>query len=199
MSPATRSRQQSNVKPNSNSVEPTRLKTRLARANALTISHGKTTANDNDPTSPEESTSDQQNGPPGRLKKVKSQTAKRKKTEKKQNSRKKKNKGEENDSDTQPTEQITTIRSMDDINPAVVDVPHPDGSPFADAISPDTLQFMADLAENNEREFMLLHNERWLKAKQDFTDFVGLAMERTRQLDPSILECAAKEAVYRLK
>lgn len=199
MSPATRSIKQSNVKPNSNSVGPTRLKTRVARANALTTSHGKATANDKSSSSSEESTSDQQNVPAGRSKEAKSQTAKRKKTEQKQGSRKKKSKDDEKESDPQPTEQTTTVRSMDDINPAIIDVPRPDGAPFADAVSPDTLQFMADLAENNEREFMLLHNERWLKSKQDFTDFVGLTMEHTRQLDPSILECPAKEAVYRLK
>jgi hypothetical protein len=79
------------------------------------------------------------------------------------------------------------------------DIPRPKGAPFPDAVSPETLQFMADLAENNDREFMVLHNERWLKARQDFIDFVGLVMQQTRQLDPTILDIPAKDAVYRLK
>ncbi|KAI9280138.1 hypothetical protein BC943DRAFT_283631 [Umbelopsis sp. AD052] len=133
-----------------------------------------------------------------RSKEGNSKTAKRKKPEQSQKSRKKKSKDDKKETGSKPTEQTTTVRSMDDINPAIIDIPHPEGSPFADAVSPDTLQFMADLAENNEREFMLLHNERWLKCKQDFTDFVGQVMEHARQLDPSILECQAKEAVYRL-
>jgi Conserved hypothetical protein (DUF2461) len=199
MSPTTRSIKQSNVKPNSNSVGPTRLKTRVARANALTSSPGKASSGGKGPNSSGESTGGQQNAPANRLNESNSQTAKRKKTEQSQQSRKKKSKDDKKESNLQPTEQTTTVRSMDDINPATIDIPRPEGSPFADAISPDTLQFMADLAENNEREFMLLHNERWLKSKQDFADFVGLVMEHTRQLDPSILECPAKEAVYRLK
>lgn len=37
-------------------------------------------------------------------------------------------------------------------------VPRPAGSPFPDAISPDTLEFMQELAENNDREWMLVNN-----------------------------------------
>lgn len=44
-----------------------------------------------------------------------------------------------------------------DMNPPTIEVPRPKGSPFSDAISPNTLQFLAELKENNNRDFMRIN------------------------------------------
>lgn len=191
MAPSGRSIKQSNVKPNSNSVQPTRLRTRISRANDRITGMGES-SKANDSSGKDENTASPPYEPnEGSVKRKQGQSSKeskkKKPNEKKEPTKKKKE------------EELESIRDMNDINPAIVDIPRPAGAPFADAVSPDTLQFMADLAENNEREFMLLHNERWQKARQDFTDFVSLAMQHAREMDPTILDCPAKDAVYRLK
>ncbi|KAF1798058.1 hypothetical protein V8B55DRAFT_1551243 [Mucor lusitanicus] len=80
--------------------------------------------------------------------------------------------------------------------PKVV-IPRPKGSPFADAISPDTLQFLAELAVNNDRDFMRLRAKEWAAAKKDFTDLCGLLMTEVHQADPTTRVEEAKHAVYR--
>jgi hypothetical protein len=192
MAKETRSIKQANVRPNSNSVQPTRLRTRVSRANDLAAaqendsSSEKAKQGDSDE-SYEESTEDKP--------RVAKQSSKRKSTDKggdESGHKPKKGKKKER-------EALETVRDATDMNPAILAIPRPKGAPFPDAMSPDTLQFMADLAENNDREFMLLHNDRWLKTRQDFVGFVDQAMRQARELDPTIMECEPKDAVYRLK
>lgn len=76
-------------------------------------------------------------------------------------------------------------------------IPHPKGSPFPDAISPLTLEFMAELAENNDRDYMRLHNKEWVAVKKDFIDFCGLVMTELNQADPNVLVEEPKNAMYR--
>ncbi|KAL9559209.1 hypothetical protein MBANPS3_000526 [Mucor bainieri] len=76
-------------------------------------------------------------------------------------------------------------------------IPRPKGSPFADAISPNTLEFLAELAVNNDRDFMRLRAKEWAAAKKDFTDFCGLLMTEVHQADPTTRVEEAKHAVYR--
>ncbi|OZJ02680.1 hypothetical protein BZG36_04050 [Bifiguratus adelaidae] len=80
--------------------------------------------------------------------------------------------------------------------------PRPKGAPFADALNPDILQFMSDLALDNDREFMLSNQatsqERWFATRHDFTDFVGTIMKSLREVDPTITEVEPKEAIFRL-
>lgn len=76
-------------------------------------------------------------------------------------------------------------------------IPRPKGSPFADAISPDTLEFLAELAVNNDRDFMRLRAKEWAAAKKDFTDLCGLLMTEVHQADPTTRVEEAKHAVYR--
>ncbi|KAI7889792.1 uncharacterized protein EV154DRAFT_423198 [Mucor mucedo] len=76
-------------------------------------------------------------------------------------------------------------------------IPHPKGSPFPDAISPSTLEFMAGLAVNNDRDYMRLHAKEWIDVKKDFIDFCGLIMTELNQADPSVLVEDAKNAMYR--
>lgn len=46
------------------------------------------------------------------------------------------------------------VTSAEDMKPGRIKIPRPKGSPFADALSPDVLQFMSELRENNHRDFM---------------------------------------------
>lgn len=63
-------------------------------------------------------------------------------------------KGEEEkeDDDDSKDEAVIDDKSF---KKAHIKVPRPQGAPFADALSPDTLQFMAELKVNNNRDFML--------------------------------------------
>ncbi|CEI93230.1 hypothetical protein RMCBS344292_07469 [Rhizopus microsporus] len=87
--------------------------------------------------------------------------------------------------------------SLHSFNPAKIKIPQPKGGPFADALSPDTLMFLAELAENNDRDFMRVKAKEWDKAKRDFIDFVGLLMKEIHQVDPSVRMENAAKAVYR--
>lgn len=49
------------------------------------------------------------------------------------------------------------VTSADDMKPGLIAIPRPKGSPFPDALSPDVLQFMSELKENNHRDFMRLN------------------------------------------
>jgi uncharacterized protein (TIGR02453 family) len=91
----------------------------------------------------------------------------------------------------------TEILSVDNFKPSKLDIPRPKGSPFADSISPDTLLFLDELAENNDRIFMQLKAKEWAVARKDFTDFCGLIMDELHEVDPSIRLEEAKNAVYR--
>lgn len=194
MAATTPSIRQSNVKPNSNSVQPTRLRTRVSRANDRIARNDKPGPSDVSISSNEEASD---YGSDSNV--TTERPAKRKKAQNPKENKQRKISNKKEKEKQKAVDELTTVRNMDDINPAIIDIPRPNGAPFGDAVSPDTLQFMADLAENNEREFMLLHNERWQKTRQDFTDFVDLVMRHMRELDPTILDCQAKEAVYRLK
>lgn len=189
----TRSIKQANVKPNSNSVQPTRLRTRISRANDLVASQEKeSSAEKSEPGDSDDSSEEFMEDKP--RKKKQSSTKRRIIDRGESESERKAKKGKKKE-----VESLETVRVATDVNPAILTIPRPKGAPFPDAMSPDSLQFMADLAENNDREFMLLHNDRWLKTRQDFVDFVDQVMRQARELDPTILEIEPKEAVYRLK
>ncbi|KAG2181259.1 hypothetical protein INT43_008842 [Umbelopsis isabellina] len=187
----TRSIKQANVKPNSNSVQPTRLRTRVSRANDLVASQEKEDSIEKPEPDSDDSSEEFMEDKPRVTKKS---STKRRNSDKGANeSGHKAKKGKKKE-----VESLETVRVATDVNPAILTIPRPKGAPFPDAMSPDSLQFMADLAENNDREFMLLHNDRWLKTRQDFVDFVDQVMRQARELDPTILEIAPKDAVYRL-
>ena len=73
--------------------------------------------------------------------------------------------GSDNDSDNDFQQQVNKeaggkkdiVTSVDDMKPGRIAIPRPKGSPFADAVSPDVLQFMSELRENNHRDFMRLN------------------------------------------
>ncbi|KAI8364329.1 hypothetical protein EDC96DRAFT_207010 [Choanephora cucurbitarum] len=102
------------------------------------------------------------------------------------------------------TEEVNPLESssQDDssvtpFKPAKIKVPHPNGSPFPDSLSPKTLEFLAELAENNDRDFMHFKAKEFKEAKQDFIDFCGLIRDELAQVDPSIRLEEPKQAVYR--
>ncbi|KAI9353972.1 hypothetical protein BD770DRAFT_347698 [Pilaira anomala] len=74
---------------------------------------------------------------------------------------------------------------------------HPKGSPFPDAISPLTMEFLAGLAENNNRDYMHLHAKEWVAVKKDFIDFCGLVLSELHQVDPTIRQDEPKDTMYR--
>jgi hypothetical protein len=53
-----------------------------------------------------------------------------------------------------------TVVTSDHFQPPAITVPQPKNSPFADAISPSSMIFMASLIVNNDRTFMKLHEVR---------------------------------------
>jgi uncharacterized protein (TIGR02453 family) len=76
-------------------------------------------------------------------------------------------------------------------------IPRPKGSPFPDAISPDTLEFLTGLATNNDRDYVRAMRKEFDEMRSDFTDFVGILMEEMYTLDPAIRREEAKQAVFR--
>ncbi|KAI9470906.1 MAG: hypothetical protein EXX96DRAFT_586168 [Benjaminiella poitrasii] len=96
-----------------------------------------------------------------------------------------------------PDASLVEIVSDQHLRPRKIEIPRPEGSPFADSLSPDTIEFLAELAENNDRDFMRLKAKEWAKAKQDFIDFCGLVMTELHQADPSVRVEEAKKAMYR--
>ncbi|KAI9313511.1 hypothetical protein BX666DRAFT_1864176 [Dichotomocladium elegans] len=89
------------------------------------------------------------------------------------------------------------IRKESDMNPGKIKIPRPKGAPFADAIAPDTLEFMSELMENNHRDFMRLNEKRWHTARKDFIDFVRTLIDELHKMDPTILVEDARQAIYR--
>ncbi|ORX52314.1 hypothetical protein DM01DRAFT_1336697, partial [Hesseltinella vesiculosa] len=85
-----------------------------------------------------------------------------------------------------------------EFKPALIKVPVPVGSPFADAVHPATLEFLALLKANNEREFYLAHQDMWKAAKQDFMDFVDTFAKELHSVDSSTHIEPSKNAMYRL-
>ncbi|KAF8984285.1 hypothetical protein BGZ46_008373 [Entomortierella lignicola] len=77
-------------------------------------------------------------------------------------------------------------------------IPHPKGGPFADAIQPETLEFIRDLKHNNDREYMMLNQERCNKAKEDFLDFIKMVKEGLREADPDVMDQEPKDSMMRI-
>ncbi|KAI8346193.1 hypothetical protein BD560DRAFT_411463 [Blakeslea trispora] len=123
--------------------------------------------------------------------------------DKKKRSKKPKKQEPESDqySDTEENQSKENNDSDNDVvtqlKPAKIKVPHPKGSPFPDSLSPKTLEFLAELAENNDRDFMHFKAKEFQEAKQDFIDFCGLIRDELAQVDPSIRIEEPKQAVYR--
>ncbi|KAG0091087.1 hypothetical protein BGZ92_001501 [Podila epicladia] len=77
-------------------------------------------------------------------------------------------------------------------------IPRPRGGQAADAIQPETLEFIRDLKENNDREYMLLNQERFLTAKADFMDFIRMVKEGLLEADPDVMDQEPKDSMMRI-
>ncbi|KAG1443091.1 hypothetical protein G6F56_010802 [Rhizopus delemar] len=104
---------------------------------------------------------------------------------------------EEQDIIVKKIRQDEEIISNSSFQPSTITIPRPKNGPFADALSSDSLQFLAELSENNDRDFMRVKSKEWEKVRKDFTDFAGLLMTEIHQVDPSVRVEEAKQTVYR--
>ncbi|GJJ75041.1 hypothetical protein EMPS_07399 [Entomortierella parvispora] len=77
-------------------------------------------------------------------------------------------------------------------------IPHPKGAPFPDAIQPETLEFIRDLKLNNDREYMMLNQERCNAAKSDFMDFIRMLKEGLMEADGNIMDQEPKDSMMRI-
>ncbi|KAI7880839.1 hypothetical protein K492DRAFT_207240 [Lichtheimia hyalospora FSU 10163] len=103
-----------------------------------------------------------------------------------------------NDSDNDSQQLVDQEDSVETVmKPGRIKIPRPKGSPFADALSPDVLQFMSELKENNHRDFMRLNEKRWHSVRKDFIDFIGMVIEQLHEMDPTVLVEEPRQAVYR--
>ncbi|KAI8889094.1 hypothetical protein K501DRAFT_291274 [Backusella circina FSU 941] len=89
------------------------------------------------------------------------------------------------------------VISLDSFEAPSIVIPRPKGSPFPDAISPDTLEFLTGLTINNDRDYVRLRRKEYDQMRSDFTDFVSILMEEMYNLDPAIRREEPKMAVYR--
>ncbi|KAH6618737.1 hypothetical protein C7974DRAFT_400746 [Boeremia exigua] len=65
-------------------------------------------------------------------------------------------------------------------------------------IHPNTMLFLEELKENNDRQWLKLHDPDYRVAVQDFNDFVGKLTERIVEIDVTIPELPVKDIVYRI-
>lgn len=72
-------------------------------------------------------------------------------------------------------------------------------TPYTDAtIHPNTLLFLRDLAANNDREWLRMHDPDFRAAERDFRTFLAVLQERLVALDETIPELPLKDVVFRI-
>ena len=59
------------------------------------------------------------------------------------------------------------------------------------------IQFLKEVAANNNREWFAAHKDEYLAVKADFEQAVGLLISRLTKMDPSIAHITVKDATYR--
>jgi uncharacterized protein (TIGR02453 family) len=60
------------------------------------------------------------------------------------------------------------------------------------------LDFLADLSENNQREWFLANKSRFNEAKGYFVEFIGEIIEQLQLHDPRIFDLKPEDAVFRI-
>jgi len=73
-----------------------------------------------------------------------------------------------------------------------------DKSTIMQTISPATLQFLADLKANNNREWFTTNKPRYEVAKKEFEQFVNELIAGIAQFEPSVAHFTAKDCVFRI-
>ena len=61
-----------------------------------------------------------------------------------------------------------------------------------------TLKFLKDLKKNNNKTWFDNHRKEYEAAKQDFSDFIQLVIDRHAKTDPTIGSLKAKECMFRI-
>ncbi|KAE8557324.1 hypothetical protein EYB25_002031 [Talaromyces marneffei] len=67
-----------------------------------------------------------------------------------------------------------------------------------DAIHPNTMLFLKDLKENNERQWLKAHDADYRASKKDWDTFVETLTEKIIEKDETIPELPAKDLVFRI-
>ncbi|KAL6711383.1 hypothetical protein ACN47E_005914 [Coniothyrium glycines] len=72
-------------------------------------------------------------------------------------------------------------------------------TPYEDAtIHPNTMLFLEDLAANNDRQWLKLHDPDYRASFQDFTTFTEQLSEKIMEADETIPELPVKDIIYRI-
>lgn len=66
------------------------------------------------------------------------------------------------------------------------------------AISTDTLKFLKDLKNNNNKEWFQDNKSRYEDAKGDFEEFIGVLIQNIAKFDPPIAELIPKKTIFRI-
>lgn len=66
------------------------------------------------------------------------------------------------------------------------------------AIMKYVVDFLDDLARNNDREWFGEHRDRYVEAKRRFDDFAARYLAAVAEFDPSVEGLAVKDATYRI-
>ncbi|MCJ1400915.1 hypothetical protein MMC11_004126 [Xylographa trunciseda] len=75
----------------------------------------------------------------------------------------------------------------------------PGKTPYTDdTIHPNTMLFLADLKENNDREWLKVHDADYRQSKKDFDSFVECLTEKIIEKDETIPELPPKDLTFRI-
>jgi uncharacterized protein (TIGR02453 family) len=66
------------------------------------------------------------------------------------------------------------------------------------SIKNETIQFLKDLKQNNNREWLAANKERYLSANVNFIDFIQSLIEAMSLFDKSVVGLEAKKCVFRI-
>ncbi|KAF2190490.1 hypothetical protein K469DRAFT_559809 [Zopfia rhizophila CBS 207.26] len=73
------------------------------------------------------------------------------------------------------------------------DIPYSDNT-----IHPNTMLFLKDLAANNDRQWLKMHDPDYRASHQDFTTFLGRLSQKVIEADETIPELPVKDIIFRI-
>src|SRR5690606_6166311 len=69
---------------------------------------------------------------------------------------------------------------------------------MASVISPDTLSFLKDLNQNNNRDWFTQNKERYVAAQENMVEFVDDLIQEISGFDEAILKLDARKTLFRI-
>ncbi|HEY0297983.1 MAG TPA: DUF2461 domain-containing protein [Arachidicoccus sp.] len=66
------------------------------------------------------------------------------------------------------------------------------------SIHQQTLQFLGDLKQHNDRDWFHANKKQYDAAKENFHEFVGALIKETAKFEPSVAELEPKDCVFRI-